>query len=144
MFVDEPETILTEEVLEGGYNMVADSMAKVLENPAVTAYVPATVVAQVDSMVAAVKDGSWTTDMAMDIQNKFAGINSNGAISSVDMAQVSEVIQGLTDLIDSDSLMNNVVQSSEMMNNVAEVNNMATNMTTNMTTNTANVVKKYV
>jgi hypothetical protein len=144
MFVDEPETILTEEVLEGGYNMVADSMAKVLENPAVTAYVSDTVVAQVNSMIAAVKDGSWTTDMAQDIQNKFAGANSNGGFSPVDMEEISEVMQGLTDLIDSDSLMNNIVQSSEIMNNVAEVNNMATNMTTNMTTNTANVVKKYV
>ena len=131
-FVGEPEVILTDDVLEGGYNRIADSMAKLNANKAVTTHVSDTVVAQVDSMIAAVKDGSWTTDMAEDIQNKFAGINSNGGISPVDMAQVSEVIQGLTDLIDSDSLVNNVVESS----------NVATNVTTNMTTNIANMVKK--
>ena len=113
--VEEPEVVLTEEVLESGYNMVADSMAKVLENPAVTAYVPDTVVAQVNSMIVAVKDDSWTTDMAQDIQNKFAGINSNGSISGLDLAQVQAVVQDLTNLVDSNSLMNSLVQTNNMM-----------------------------
>jgi hypothetical protein len=117
-------------------------MAKLNQNKAVTAAMSDNFVAQVTTFIADIKTGAWQEDMAMDIQNKFAGANSNGGFSPVDMEEISEVMQGLTDLIDSDSLMNNIVQSSEMMNNVAEVNNMATNMTTNMTTNMANMVKK--
>ena len=142
-FVDEPVVILTEEVLEGGYNKVADSMAKLNQNKAVTAAMSDNFVAQVETFIADVKTGAWMEDMAMDIQNKFAGINSNGGISPVDMEEITATIQGLTNLIDSNSLMNNIVQKSEMMNNVAEVNNMATNMATNMVSNVAsNMVKK--
>ena len=142
-FVDEPVIILTEEVLESGYNKVADSMAKLNQNKAVTAAMSNNFVAQVETFIADVKTGAWMEDMAMDIQNKFAGINSNGGISPVDMEEITATIQGLTNLIDSNSLMNNIVQKSEMMNNVAEVNNMATNMATNMVSNVAsNMVKK--
>lgn len=112
--VDEPVVILTEEVLEGGYNRVADSMAKLNENKAVTAYVSDTVVAQIDSMVAAVKDGSYLDDQAMELQSQLSAI-SNGSISGVDLAQVQAVVQDLNNLIDSNSLMNNLVQTSNVV-----------------------------
>tara|TARA_R110000787_G_scaffold78663_1_gene172023 strand:+ start:2275 stop:3711 length:1437 start_codon:yes stop_codon:yes gene_type:complete len=143
--VEEPEVVLTDDVLESSYDMIADSMTMVLQNSELTAAMSDTVVAQVNSMIAAVKDDSWTTDMAQDIQNKFSGINSNGGISPVSTEELTAAIQGLTNLIDSNSLTNNVIQSSEVMNNVAEVNNVATNMATNMVSNMAsNMASKYV
>mgnify|MGYP003650213045 CR=1 FL=1 len=142
-FVDEPVIILTEEVLESGYNKVADSMAKLNQNKAVTAAMSDNFVTQVATFIADLINGDYFEDQAMDILNQVSLINSNGGFMPVDMEEITAAIQGLTNLIDSNSLMNNIVQKSEMMNNVAEVNNMATNMATNMVSNVAsNMVKK--
>jgi len=112
--VEEPEVVLTEEVLEGGYNMVADSMAELNQNKAVTAAMSDTLVAQIDSMITAVKAGSYLDDQAIELQGQLSAM-SNGSISGVDLAQVQAVVQDLTNLIDSNSLMNNLVQTSNMV-----------------------------
>tara|TARA_R110000803_G_scaffold59489_1_gene118101 strand:+ start:846 stop:2354 length:1509 start_codon:yes stop_codon:yes gene_type:complete len=112
--VDEPVIILTEDVLESGYNMVADSMAELNQNKAVTDAMSDNLVAQIGSMIAAVKDGSYLDDQAMELQSQLSAM-SNGSISGVDLAQVQAVVQDLTNLVDSNSLMNSLVQTSNMV-----------------------------
>ncbi len=116
MFVDEPVAIITEEVLQGSYDRVADSMAKLNQNKAVTAAMSDNFVAQVTTFIADLKSGALQEDIAMDIQNKFEGINSNGGFMPVDMEEITAAIQGLNNLIDSNSLMNNLVQTSNVVN----------------------------
>jgi hypothetical protein len=114
-FVDEPEVILTNDVLEGAYNTFADSMAKLNQNPAITAYVSDNLMAQIETLIADAKSGALKDELAIEIQSQLSAM-SNGSISGVDLAQVQAVVQDLTNLIDSNSLMNNLVQTSNMVN----------------------------
>jgi len=116
-FVDEPVSIITEEVLQGSYDKVADSMAKLNQSKAITAYIPDTVMAEIDSFIADVKNGTWSEEVAADIQSKVSGVQSNGSISGYDMELVNQVTQELTDLMDSNSLMNSVVSTNYNMVN---------------------------
>jgi len=116
-FVEEPKVVLTEEVLQGSYDKVADSMAKLNQSKAITAYIPDTVMAEIDSFIADVKNGTWSEEMAADIQSKVNGVQSNGSISGYDMELVNQVTQDLTDLMDSNSLMNSVVSTNYNMVN---------------------------
>jgi hypothetical protein len=116
-FVEEPKVVLTEEVLQGSYDKVADSMAKLNQSKAITAYIPDTVMAEIDSFIADVKNGTWSEEMAADIQSKVNGVQSNASISGYDMELVNQVTQELTDLMDSNSLMNSVVSTNYNMVN---------------------------
>ena len=108
-FVDEPVTILTEEALKGAHNKVVESLVKVNENPAITTYMSDNFITQVETFITDVENGTHTEEQAMNIQNRFAGISSNGGISPVNTEEITTAIQGITDLIDLNSLMNNVV-----------------------------------
>ena len=111
-FVDEPVSIITEEVLQGSYDKVADSMAKLNQSKAITAYIPDTVMAEIDSFIADVKNGTWSEEVAADIQSKVSGVQSNGSISGYDMEVVNQVTQELRVLMDSNSLMISVVSTN--------------------------------
>ena len=140
-FVDEPVTVITEEVLQGSYDRVASSMAKLNQNKAVTTAVSDNFVGQVTTFMADLKTGDYFEDQAMAILNQVALINSNGTLMPVDTEELTEAIQGLTNLIDSKSFMSSVVQHNDVMNKAAEVNNVATNVVSNVA---SSVVKKYV
>ena len=114
-FVDEPVVIITEEVLQGSYDSVANSMAKLNQNKAVTAAMSDNFVTQVATFIADLINGDYFEDQAMDILNQVSLINSNGGFMPVDMEEITAAIQGLTNLIDSNSLMNNVVQMASKM-----------------------------
>jgi hypothetical protein len=114
-FKAEPVVIITEEVLQGSYDSVANSMAKLNQNKAVTAAMSDNFVTQVATFIADLINGDYFEDQAMDILNQVALINSNGGFMPVDMEEITAAIQGLTNLIDSNSLMNNVVQMASKM-----------------------------
>ena len=108
--VEQPKLAIAEEDLQASYDAVRTSLAKLNQNKAVTAAMSDNFVAQLEAFETDLMNGTYLENQTMDILNQFALLNSNGGFMPVDTEGISEVIQGLTNLIDSVSTVTKLQQ----------------------------------
>jgi|TARA_R110000824_G_scaffold9391_3_gene41965 hypothetical protein len=108
--VEQPKLTIAKEELQASYDVVRTSLAKLNQNKAVTAAMSDNFVAQLEAFETDLMNGTYLENQTMDILNQFALLNSNGGFMPVDMEGISEVIQGLNNLIDSVSTVTKLQQ----------------------------------
>ena len=115
-FVDEPDSSLNEEALEGFYNNIANSVSLLNESANAAAYMSENFVNEVRIFIEDLINGDYLEDQAQYILNQFALLNSNGGFLPDEISALTTAQQSLANIMNSMSIMSNFQYAQQSVN----------------------------